>query len=271
MSAMLTLLLPKVCGYRPGAVFHSLLGKVSMAAAMLVGTGLALSAGSAQAGLFNWGELFPTSGTGACNGSSLDPRCVKGNMQISNFATDYVLSPSMPDTRSTMVNFTEMFGIWDFNVTFLPDFSVGGPFSISYDIEITEPGRSFKAIGLDSICILANSGPCSVTKEIAYYVGNALQPVDPSLTQISINGGPEGPSIIGASVRKIRITDRWVTTNPGILASFSNNFTQANDVPGPLPLLGVGAAFAFSRRLRRRISASKGAMSLTPMAPAQRG
>ena len=30
-----------------------------------------------------------------------------------------------------------------------------------------------------------------------------------------------------------------------------------NPVPGPLPLLGVGAAFGFSRNLRKRIKGSK--------------
>lgn len=33
--------------------------------------------------------------------------------------------------------------------------------------------------------------------------------------------------------------------------------TPYTPVPGPLPLLGVGAAFGFSRRLRRRVSASQ--------------
>jgi hypothetical protein len=32
-------------------------------------------------------------------------------------------------------------------------------------------------------------------------------------------------------------------------------------VPGPLPLLGVGAAFGYSRRLRRRINLSTGPVS----------
>jgi hypothetical protein len=44
-------------------------------------------------------------------------------------------------------------------------------------------------------------------------------------------------------------------TNPNILVpTFS---IQATSVPGPLPLLGVGAAFGASRRLRRRLQASR--------------
>jgi len=30
-----------------------------------------------------------------------------------------------------------------------------------------------------------------------------------------------------------------------------------NEVPGPLPILGVGAAFGYSRKLRKRIKSSK--------------
>ena len=33
---------------------------------------------------------------------------------------------------------------------------------------------------------------------------------------------------------------------------------EAAPVPGPLPLLGVGSAFAFSRRIRRRCKAARG-------------
>jgi len=32
-----------------------------------------------------------------------------------------------------------------------------------------------------------------------------------------------------------------------------NSFQQTTRVPGPLPLLGAGAAFGFSRRIRSRI------------------
>jgi hypothetical protein len=52
-------------------------------------------------------------------------------------------------------------------------------------------------------------------------------------------------------------------TTPGLLGTWT--LTEGGDqirvvltdVPGPLPLLGAGAAFGFSRRLRRRISASQ--------------
>ena len=51
------------------------------------------------------------------------------------------------------------------------------------------------------------------------------------------------------------------TLNSGQFTQFTSTFASApnptppSGVPGPVPVLGAGAAFAFSRRLRRRISA----------------
>jgi hypothetical protein len=39
--------------------------------------------------------------------------------------------------------------------------------------------------------------------------------------------------------------------------AISNTYTQLQqEVPGPLPILGIGAAFGFSRKLRKRIKGS---------------
>lgn len=44
-------------------------------------------------------------------------------------------------------------------------------------------------------------------------------------------------------------------SNRGFL--FSTHPVSTHPVPGPLPLLGVGAAFGYSRKLRKRIVSSK--------------
>jgi hypothetical protein len=51
------------------------------------------------------------------------------------------------------------------------------------------------------------------------------------------------------------LTGTTVTGVP-LLRSISATYAEATLVPGPLPLLGVGAAFGFSRRLRCRIRRS---------------
>ena len=46
---------------------------------------------------------------------------------------------------------------------------------------------------------------------------------------------------------------RGGANNLGAIFAFDSGVRDANPVPGPLPLLGAGAAFGWSRRLRRRI------------------
>jgi hypothetical protein len=63
-------------------------------------------------------------------------------------------------------------------------------------------------------------------------------------------------SYLGAN--KIYVTDTYqsVVGNPmgyGQISDFTNTFEA---VPGPLPVLGAGAAFGFSRKLRKRIKSA---------------
>jgi hypothetical protein len=43
--------------------------------------------------------------------------------------------------------------------------------------------------------------------------------------------------------------------NAGLVRVYFNGFRQ--EVPGPLPLLGAGTAFGFSRKLRQRLQTSR--------------
>ncbi|MCP9884258.1 hypothetical protein KBY97_03820 [Synechococcus sp. ATX 2A4] len=68
---------------------------------------------------------------------------------------------------------------------------------------------------------------------------------------------------VEAGTHEIRIqSTRPFTVDPDIaelfpVQYFDNVVATATHVPGPLPLLGVGAAFGFSRKLRKRIKGSK--------------
>jgi hypothetical protein len=57
---------------------------------------------------------------------------------------------------------------------------------------------------------------------------------------------------IPGGLKEIWVEDIYSVGPMGTLDNFQNNFSQ---VPGPLPLLGAGTAFGFSRRLRRRSKA----------------
>jgi len=71
------------------------------------------------------------------------------------------------------------------------------------------------------------------------------------------------PIISSATFNGKTLADFGLTPSSGLLGTWtldgtseSINVRVFNPVPGPLPVLGAGAAFGFSRRLRRRINAS---------------
>jgi hypothetical protein len=52
-------------------------------------------------------------------------------------------------------------------------------------------------------------------------------------------------------------TDGTLSLNNSFSAKFEHTWAQATKVPGPLPALGLAAAFGYSRKLRKRIKSSE--------------
>jgi hypothetical protein len=74
---------------------------------------------------------------------------------------------------------------------------------------------------------------------------------------------PDVFDVFDSDLKMISVKNEYLVTT-GSVNSFQNSFTQIlrepkEQVPGPLPLLGAGAAFGFSRRLRTRVLAARGA------------
>jgi hypothetical protein len=114
--------------------------------------------------------------------------------------------------------------------------------SLNYTLAIVGSSATFKNVQIDGST--TGSGN-TVIKSI----------VSPAVTLTSINGGILNTNIGGTF---LDVTDTYRVTNTGGLNSFNNGFTQS-DVPGPLPVVGAGMAFGFSRKLRSRIKASASA------------
>jgi hypothetical protein len=76
------------------------------------------------------------------------------------------------------------------------------------------------------------------------------------------SGGAGAVQSFGSSVSTAVFTQNFsfdYNANPDTLSSVGGSFTTFADtpsVPGPLPVLGAGAAFGFSRKLRQRIKQS---------------
>jgi hypothetical protein len=58
------------------------------------------------------------------------------------------------------------------------------------------------------------------------------------------------PSNLLAELYILDTANAGTVANGGNVQRYVNTFRQ---VPGPLPLLGAGAAFSFTRKLRRRV------------------
>jgi hypothetical protein len=132
-----------------------------------------------------------------------------------------------------------------------------GPFELTYtyDVEIVDGvfpvGTSapwvFEGVRLESNVVTETDPATRITKLIA----------PPGAELISLDGQASGSRdyIFEMDYKKITITDSVSAPTGSLVTSLTNAWTQKNttSVPGPLPILGAGAAFGMSRRIRRRI------------------
>jgi hypothetical protein len=132
--------------------------------------------------------------------------------------------------------------MWQALITFDPDLPDPLNGSYSYNLEIINSPLTFLNVKLEDV----QAGSTTVTKTI---IGGSPNP----LVLTSIDGSDMGP--VPLSGTSIHVTDSWVITpNMGVIDSINNTYMQ---VPAPLPLLGVGAAFGSIRKLRKFSSSLK--------------
>ena len=157
--------------------------------------------------------------------------------------TNLVFSPENPPSGE--FSFIEFTGhIYTTEAAFDP--SLPPPFigSYTYDLAITPAGIAdgwvFDTVKFD--VDHADDG-VKATKTV---VGGVPSPV----VLESVDGAPVGPVPLGGT--SITVTDSWNIdpAKDGAILSISNTYTQT-EVPAPLPLLGVGAAFGSIRKLRK--------------------
>jgi hypothetical protein len=133
---------------------------------------------------------------------------------------------------------------WELDLDFSDDRIAGDSGSLDYKIEITDPAYVFKTASLSTL--LSTAGDYTVTKK---FYTDATFTSEISAWALS-NPTPANPDtkIIGS--REIFVRDSWniPSGSTAIIDDIQNNYTQ---VPAPLPLLGVGAAFGSIRKLRK--------------------
>lgn len=105
---------------------------------------------------------------------------------------------------------------------------------------------------IDGIDLTASGvGAFTVKKEV-YSDATLLN----KIAELNLTGSGFVPVVSFAPRVNIWIKDTFDNPVPGA-SSIDNAQNTLRNVPGPLPILGAGAAFGFSRKLRRRIKASR--------------
>ena len=142
------------------------------------------------------------------------------------------------------------------------DFELPGPLvgaaggttgTFSYHLSI-DPLKQhiFETASLSWAGVASPNGAPSVLKQL--YKTSAMDPGD-LFASLTSNGSTV--NFVNLALKDIWVKDTYTVPEGAQLDNFENTYTQ---VPGPLPLLGAGTAFGFSRRLRRR--SAKARMSL---------
>jgi hypothetical protein len=149
--------------------------------------------------------------------------------------------------------------IFSLNIDFVPNLI--GPRTGSFEYFIAADfgaGYTLKDVSLDSTVVHDTDGTTTtVTKEV-------FNPItSDTVTLTSTNGLPSNPFREFLGAPEVRVIDSWTVGDKDTLENIKNSYRQdftrapGDEVPGPLPLLGAGAAFGFSRRLRSRLLAAK--------------
>lgn len=172
-------------------------------------------------------------GDGVC--STFNPSTVSTPTSVGGFTGSANASVSDPFTRALV-----RFNISNFT---------GSPFTLS-DISIEGPGINASLPSPKATLSITGNGNFSTS---FFALDTNLSSVNFSSSKISFTI----PSGVGNGVT-ISSLIRYASALPD--QNFSTvsqtGFTTTADVPGPLPLVGAGVAFGFSRRLRRRITSA---------------
>lgn len=150
------------------------------------------------------------------------------------------------DSVEGMIKF-QAFNIYEVEVAFTRAyFNSQGNFE--YNLAAVPPSQyRISGVRIDSEIFQTTNDP---TSTVAKYINGALVVSSP-------DGIPDplAPGVFQAigPYKSIAVRDVWSTCPNCGIEGFNNTYIQSHTVPGPLPLLGVGAAFSYSRRLRNRL------------------
>ena len=136
----------------------------------------------------------------------------------------------------------------------------GGIFNYTVTADPAFQSLGFSMIGAQAFIAGGTFGGGSATKTLA---SPAI--TNPGNSKVSVTNGTSSngmfnPNVVTATFAQAFSTVDGTMSNPGTITNFGSIIVQnqaftppGNSVPGPLPILGAGAAFGFSRKLRRLV------------------
>jgi len=133
-----------------------------------------------------------------------------------------------------------------------------GPGSVQYSITLTDVTKKWDAYNTDFQGTSVN--PSGGTRTTSLQGNNGTTTATYTNSQNNVAATQLNFSGVNTTVA---LTSSWVAFPGNQVFQKSDQFTLSNapatsGVPGPLPIVGGGIAFAYSRRLRSRISKSVG-------------
>lgn len=240
----------------------------------LASVGLAASGLAAGASLLSGGEAKAFSCTFGLGGT-----CDTNAWHDSNpLATDkQILFKTLPTTGTGAIRFDWLdinanttwnqpadwkVDQWHVNVDFAGGLGAAdGQSDFDYIMKITDPLLNpwFYDVFLGSVTSPTAPPGGLVSKQLFYVDHNGS--TDPSLwtkgALITAIMNNTGTAVLDPlHLQEIWVSDTAIANLNGSVNNYQNSFRQ-NDVPGPLPILAAGAAFGYSRKLRRRLKARR--------------
>ena len=141
-------------------------------------------------------------------------------------------------------------------IDFLGTATAGATDFFNFEIDANNPTLTFNVIELEG----DNGSVPGATTAFTFTLFDAFDGAGSSLGTCTASAGGECDFLASgtfATLSDFSVTVTGSGALPAVYTAQVTAFYPTTTVPGPLPILGAGVAFGFSRKLRRRIASAK--------------